>query len=127
MFDGITELFYSPEIMSGAKEKIEMVREFLEENPEYSFVLYFNHITRARNLIQIPVPMMNIINGGKHAENSTDIQEFMIIPKNVEPVKSTSVAAEIFQQLGKNLKKSNLINYLFYELDFLPKLHVKGF
>ena len=45
IFDGVTNLFYSPETKPGAKEKIEQIAEFLEENPEYNFVLYFNHIS----------------------------------------------------------------------------------
>lgn len=55
--------------------------------------------------LSLPLPMMNIINGGKHAANSTDIQEFMIMP-----VAATSfshciqVGAEIFHALGKVLK-----------------------
>jgi len=45
IFDGLTKLLYSPEIKPGAKEKIELIAEFMEENPEFSFVLYFNHIS----------------------------------------------------------------------------------
>ena len=39
----------------------------------------YSHISRSENYI-IPVPMLNVINGGKHAEHSSDIQEFMIVP-----------------------------------------------
>jgi len=45
LFDGVTNLFYTPEMRPEAKEKIEQVTEFLEENPGYNFVLYFNHIS----------------------------------------------------------------------------------
>ena len=69
-----------------------------------------------------PRLMVNVVNGGKHAGWNFDIQEFMIIPKNVEPVKSTSVAAEIFQQLGKNLKKSNLSTLVGDEGGYSPSL-----
>lgn len=41
---------------------------------------YFQTIAKTKNTVQLPVPMMNILNGGKHAENSTDFQEFMVMP-----------------------------------------------
>lgn len=51
-----------------------------------------------------PMPMMNIINGGKHAAGSTDIQEFMIIPKSGETIhERVRMGAEIFHQLKKVL------------------------
>ena len=52
----------------------------------------------------LPLPMMNIINGGKHASNSTDIQEFMIMPVGAATFSDgLRVGAEIFQALGKVL------------------------
>lgn len=45
VFDGITNLLYSPEVLPEAKKSIDLITEFMEENPEYSFVLYFNHIS----------------------------------------------------------------------------------
>lgn len=52
----------------------------------------------------LPLPMMNIINGGKHASNSTDIQEFMIMPVGAATFSDgVRVGAEIFQALGKVL------------------------
>jgi len=48
-----------------------------DDKPLYT---YFKQIAKTGNPVQLPVPMMNIINGGKHAENSTDLQEFMIMP-----------------------------------------------
>ncbi len=52
----------------------------------------------------LPLPMMNIINGGKHAAGSTDIQEFMIIPASAPTFsEALRMGAEIFQQLGKVL------------------------
>lgn len=53
----------------------------------------------------LPLPMMNIINGGKHAASSTDIQEFMIMPVGAQSFSHClQVGAEIFQALGKVLK-----------------------
>lgn len=52
----------------------------------------------------MPLPMMNIINGGKHAANSTDIQEFMIMPKGAKDfVDCLRMGAEVFHSLGKVL------------------------
>jgi enolase len=50
----------------------------------------------------LPTPMMNIINGGAHANNPIDIQEFMIMPVNARNIKdSVRIGAEIFHQLKK--------------------------
>ena len=57
--------------------------------------------------IFLPVPMCNIINGGKHASNSTDIQEFMIIPKNMTSfAQGIRTVTEVFHSLAKVLKEN---------------------
>ena len=54
----------------------------------------------------LPVPMMNILNGGKHASNSTDLQEFMIVPVGADSFShALQMCAEIYQQLKKVLKR----------------------
>lgn len=54
--------------------------------------------------LSLPLPMMNIINGGKHAAGSTDIQEFMIMPVGAQSFsEALRMGAEIFQALGKVL------------------------
>jgi enolase len=64
-----------------------------------------------RNLLgikemQMPVPMMNIINGGKHADNKIDIQEFMIMPVGASSIaEAVRIGAEIFHHLKSLLKK----------------------
>ena len=64
-----------------------------------------------RNLLgikemQMPVPMMNIINGGKHADNKIDIQEFMIMPVGANSIaEAVRIGAEIFHHLKSLLKK----------------------
>jgi enolase len=56
--------------------------------------------------VQIPVPMMNILNGGKHAENSVDFQEFMIMPVGAPNfAEALRYCAEVFQKLKKILKQ----------------------
>ena len=57
----------------------------------------------------LPVPMMNIMNGGAHADNNLDIQEFMIMPAGVTDFASALRAgSEIFHTLKKILKKKGL-------------------
>lgn len=52
--------------------------------------------------MNIPVPMMNVLNGGKHASNSSDFQEFMIIPTRAENyAEAVQVGAEVFMELKK--------------------------
>ena len=76
--------------------------------------------TMARTL---PVPMMNILNGGKHADNPIDIQEFMIMPVSAESVKEAiRMGAEIFQTLKKNLKAAGHNTNVGDEGGFAPNL-----
>lgn len=67
---------------------------------------YFQQMTNTAS-VTLPVPMMNIINGGKHAAGSTDIQEFMIMPVGAPTFsKAIQMGAEIFHALGKILKEA---------------------
>ena len=60
----------------------------------------------------LPVPMMNIINGGEHADNPIDIQEFMIMPVAAENIKdAVRIGSEIFHTLKKRIKRCKLINW----------------
>ncbi len=57
--------------------------------------------------MSLPMPMMNVLNGGKHATNSSDFQEFMIIPKQAESYAgAVQVGAEIFQALKQEIAAS---------------------
>lgn len=69
-----------------------------------------------------PRLMVNVVNGGKHAGWNFDIQEFMIMPISKTPSESTRTAAEIFQQLGKNLKKKKLSTLVGDEGGYSPAL-----
>ena len=67
---------------------------------------YINALDEDHPDITLPLPMMNIINGGKHAAGSTDIQEFMIMPVGANSmISAIQMGAEIFHALGKVLKK----------------------
>ena len=71
----------------------------------------------------LPVPMMNILNGGKHADNPIDIQEFMIMPVSAPSfAEAVRTGAEIFQALKKNLKQAGLNTNVGDEGGFAPSL-----
>ncbi len=73
--------------------------------------------------MSLPVPMMNIINGGQHAENSTDIQEFMIVPVGPKTfAEKLRAGAEIFHTLKKILKSKGLATTVGDEGGFAPTL-----
>jgi enolase len=71
----------------------------------------------------LPVPMMNIINGGKHADSGLDIQEFMIMPVGASSfAEALRMGSEIFHNLKKILKKNNLSTSVGDEGGFAPNL-----
>jgi enolase len=76
--------------------------------------------TSARTL---PVPMMNILNGGKHAENSTDLQEFMILPVGAESfTEAVRWCSEVYHALKKVLHDRKLNTNIGDEGGFAPSL-----
>ena len=71
----------------------------------------------------LPTPMMNILNGGSHADNNVDIQEFMIFPVGADSFShALQMGAEIFYQLKSILKKSGLNTNVGDEGGFAPDL-----
>ncbi|MDP2916524.1 MAG: phosphopyruvate hydratase [Dehalococcoidia bacterium] len=71
----------------------------------------------------LPVPMMNILNGGKHAANSTDFQEFMLLPAGASSFSNAvRMCAEVYQQLKKVLKDRGLNTNVGDEGGFAPSL-----
>lgn len=71
----------------------------------------------------LPVPMMNIVNGGKHADNPIDIQEFMIMPVSASSIKEAiRMGSEIFHVLKKNLKAAGHNTNVGDEGGFAPNL-----
>ena len=76
-----------------------------------------------KDAVTLPVPMMNIINGGKHADNQIDIQEFMIAPIGINNFEDAiRSGAEIFHQLKILLKKNNFNTNVGDEGGFAPNL-----
>ena len=71
----------------------------------------------------LPVPMMNILNGGKHADNPIDIQEFMIMPYGAPTLaEAVRMGAEIFQALKANLKQAGMNTNVGDEGGFAPNI-----
>lgn len=77
----------------------------------------------------LPVPMMNIINGGAHADNKLDFQEFMIIPQRDTIKERVRVGAEVFHNLKKVLNSKGLATGVGDEGGFAPDLesNTEGF
>ncbi len=84
--------------------------------PLYRYLGGFN----ARTL---PVPMMNILNGGKHADNTVDLQEFMVVPHGAPTFKEAlRMGAEVFHNLKNVLKSRNLATTVGDEGGFAPNI-----
>ncbi len=87
-----------------------------------SLYKYFNKISKTKDL-SLPVPLMNILNGGAHAKGSTDIQEFMIVPHGAKSFKEAlRYGAEVFHTLKKILGEKGLSTTVGDEGGFAPKL-----
>jgi enolase len=81
------------------------------------------HYLGGPNAKELPVPMMNVLNGGAHADNNVDIQEFMIIPAGASScTEAIRVGAEIFHALKAVLKKKGYNTAVGDEGGFAPNL-----
>ncbi|MEG2658059.1 MAG: phosphopyruvate hydratase, partial [Clostridiales bacterium] len=75
------------------------------------------------NAKELPVPMMNILNGGKHADNNVDIQEFMVMPVGASSFKEAlRMGTEIYHNLKKVLKEKGILSGVGDEGGFAPNL-----
>ncbi|NCA97168.1 MAG: phosphopyruvate hydratase, partial [Bacteroidia bacterium] len=88
----------------------------------------FNHLPLYKQIggeeaVTLPIPMMNVINGGAHADSSVDFQEFMIMPVGAPSVREAiRWGAEIFHELKKVLKKMGHVTAVGDEGGFAPNL-----
>ena len=71
---------------------------------------------------QLPIAMMNILNGGAHADNALDIQEFMIVPQRDTMSERIRVGAEVFHHLKKILKDKGMVTAVGDEGGFAPNI-----
>jgi len=83
---------------------------------------YINRLYKFGAIKKMPYATMNILNGGKHADNDLSIQEFMIIPKARKFSDRVKVGAEIFHALKKILKSKKLIALVGDEGGYAPRL-----
>ena len=84
---------------------------------------YIYELLSSKNDFIMPMPMMNVLNGGSHADNNVDIQEFMIVPVGAHSFKhALQMGAEIFHTLKSILKKQNLSTSVGDEGGFAPNL-----
>ena len=91
-----------------------------EKQPLYQ---YFKDISRSVNPIRLPVPMMNLMNGGAHADDSSDIQEYMIVPSGFTTFREALRAgAEVFHMLKKVLVENSLSANVGDEGGYAPKI-----
>ena len=94
------------------------------EFPLYKYInQVFEHITGEKPDMQMPTPMLNIINGGEHADNNIDIQEFMIMPVGASNFsQAMQWATEIYSDLKNILNTKGLSTSVGDEGGFAPNL-----
>ena len=84
---------------------------------------YFADIAKTGKPMSLPLPMMNILNGGKHAEKSTDLQEFMVMPVGAKSwSQALQMGAEVFHALKKILHDRGLSTTTGDEGGYAPSL-----
>ncbi|MAU53084.1 MAG: phosphopyruvate hydratase [Roseovarius sp.] len=89
---------------------------------DYSAMPLYRYVGGAAARV-LPVPMMNIINGGEHADNPIDVQEFMIMPVSAETMRdAVRMGAEVFHTLKKELSSAGLATGVGDEGGFAPNL-----
>jgi len=88
--------------------------------PLYKYIARL-HGNKAKKF-QLPIPTMNILNGGRHADWSLDFQEFMIVPLKGKFSEKVRMGAEIFHALGKILKENGYVTLKGDEGGYAPRL-----
>jgi len=82
----------------------------------------YHYLGRA-SIYNLPVPLLNILNGGKHAASSADFQEFMVVPAGASSFRhALQIGAEVYQSLKKVLKDKGLNTNIGDEGGFAPSL-----
>ena len=97
----------------------------LNHIPLYKYLAKVANISTEANTL--PIPMMNILNGGSHADNNVDLQEFMIMPINAENfTEALRTGVEVFHNLKSILKQKGLSTSVGDEGGFAPDLKSNG-
>ncbi|HVT75261.1 MAG TPA: phosphopyruvate hydratase [Candidatus Paceibacterota bacterium] len=95
----------------------------MAKSDKVSLYQYFKDVSGSKDKFRLPVPLMNVLNGGKHAENSTDLQEFMIVPLGAPSFKEAlRYGAETFHGLKKILSAKKLSTSVGDEGGYAPSL-----
>ena len=83
----------------------------------------YAYLAKDQNCLKLPMPMMNILNGGSHADNLLDIQEFMVIPVSADSIsEAIRMGCEVFHSLKDLLRKNGLATAVGDEGGFAPAL-----
>ena len=107
----------------GANATLAASLAFAKSLADHTSTTLYQHIAEDDNLL-LPVPMMNIINGGSHADNVVDIQEFMIAPVGASSFsESLRFGCEIFHSLKSILKSKSLNTNVGDEGGFAPNVN----
>jgi len=130
-FDNIIEFDEKLQTLDGTKNKSKLganatlavslafAKAFSQQNDQE----FFTFLSSDNNFL-LPVPMMNIINGGSHADNNVDIQEFMIAPIGASSFsESIRYGCEIFHSLKSKLKNKGLNTNVGDEGGFAPNIN----
>lgn len=93
------------------------------KNKKLPLFKYINSLMKRPTKMTLPIPMVNIINGGKHAHGSTDIQEFMIVPLGAKNFnEALRMSSEIFHHLHNVLKEKGYPTTVGDEGGFAPRV-----
>ena len=107
----------------GANATLAASLAFAKSLSDHSSESFFSYIAESDEFL-LPVPMMNIVNGGSHADNDVDIQEFMIAPVGaVNFSEALRFGCEIFHSLKSILKSKNLNTNVGDEGGFAPNIN----
>ncbi|MBD1147685.1 phosphopyruvate hydratase [Pelagibacterales bacterium SAG-MED31] len=107
----------------GANSTLAASLAFAKSLADSSSSTFYEYISESDNFL-LPVPMMNIINGGSHADNDVDIQEFMIAPVGATSFsESLRYGCEVFHSLKSLLKSKNLNTNVGDEGGFAPNIN----
>ncbi len=107
----------------GANATLAASLAFAKSLASHNSTPFYRHIAENEDFL-LPVPMMNIINGGSHADNDVDIQEFMIAPVGATSFsEAIRFGCEIFHSLKSILKSKNLNTNVGDEGGFAPNLN----
>jgi enolase len=90
------------------------------EVPLYKYLRFAFGITNKE--FRLPVPMMNVINGGRHADNGLTVQEFMIIPRHAQMRERVRMGSQVFHALANLLSQKGYATSVGDEGGFAPEL-----